>query len=268
MMCLHATEYGQHLTTVEKPPLLILHGLFGSNRNWHPIARFLSTDRRVYTLDLPNHGQSAHTDVMDYPYMAEQVRHFIEHEIYLKSEHSQTPVDIIGHSMGGKVAMWLALNYPQQVNKLVVVDIAPVTYQHDFDHVLDAFDNVPLSQLKSRQDADHYLAQQVSDKNLRQFLLQNLIHKEGQYQWRLNLHVIQASIKSITGFPQCTTIKPFKQRVLFVGGALSDYLSKENQQLTRKCFPRASFSMIKNAGHWLHAEQPELFKALIKPYLL
>lgn len=265
-MQLYASKYSS-LAANDKPaepinniPILILHGLFGSNRNWHPIARSLSEKHIVYTLDLRNHGKSPHSDMMDYPQMAGDVLEFI-------NKNNIERVNIIAHSMGGKVAMWLALSQPERVHKLVVVDIAPVTYQHDFADVLAAFQSVPLASITSRQQADNYLAQTISQSSLRQFLLQNLQFKEGHYRWRLNLQAISRCISHITGFPDVSNIQPFPERVLFIGGGQSDYLNKSNQQLTRKLFPKASFSIIKPAGHWLHAEQPELFLALVEPYL-
>ncbi len=265
-MQLHATKYESRLLTetVEQnqPPIVILHGLFGNNRNWHPVARSLSDEFMVYSLDLRNHGQSPHSNFMDYPHMAADVLEFIEQVI---KPHGA--VNIIAHSMGGKVAMWLALSHPEIVSKLIIVDIAPVTYQHDFAQVIKAFQTIPLDLISSRKDAETYLAEMINDSSLRQFLLQNLQFSEGKYQWRLNLEVIAQSISNITGFPDTQNIKPFMERVLFIGGGLSDYLSKEEQKMTRKLFPKASFSIIKSAGHWLHAEQPELFKALIKPYI-
>ncbi|MCK5649274.1 MAG: alpha/beta fold hydrolase [Gammaproteobacteria bacterium] len=243
--------------------MLILHGLFGSNRNWHPIARSLSDKHVVYSLDLRNHGKSPHSAIMDYPHMAEDVLAFIKHEITPKQTG---PVNIIAHSMGGKAAMWLALSQPEMVHKLVVVDIAPVAYEHDFSDVLNAFQSLPLESIQSRHDADHYLAEMIEQSSLRQFLLQNLQFKNAKYSWRLNLDAIIHSMSDITGFPDTKNIEPFPGRVLFIGGGQSDYLNKVNQKLTRELFPGASFSMIKSAGHWLHAEQPELFKALVEPY--
>ncbi len=267
-MQLHVTRYDNSidiasLSEEDRTPIVILHGLFGSNRNWHPIAKSLAKTHTVYSLDLRNHGKSPHSDIMDYPHMADDVLDFIRHTV---NQKNNKPVDIIAHSMGGKTAMWLALCHPEIVRKLVIVDIAPVSYQHNFSDVLNAFQSVPLELIQSRQDADNYLAKTIEEKSLRQFLLQNLKFKDGKYQWRLNLNAITNSISNITGFPGTKEIEPFTERVLFVGGAQSDYLSQANQKLTRILFPKASFSKIKSAGHWLHAEQPEIFKALIKPY--
>jgi len=256
-MHLHAVQYGNR--SAVNTPIIILHGLFGNSRNWHPVARALSEKQTVYCLDLRNHGQSAHSDYMDYPSMAGDVRDFIRQKKF-------SSVTIVAHSMGGKAAMWLALTYPEVVHKLVVVDIAPVSYQHNFSEVLSGFKAVPLQLIKSRQEADEFLSELLDDSHLRQFLLQNLKYKEGQYYWRLNLDAISQSMAVITAFPK-ELYQPFNKKVLFIAGGQSDYLMKANQHKTRELFPRASFSTIKSAGHWLHAEQPELFLALIQPYL-
>lgn len=258
-MQLYAAHFGKPQST-QNCPIIILHGLFGSHRNWHPIAKALAKDNTVYALDLRNHGKSPHSELMDYPLMAEDIEQFIEH-------HQLGQVRIIAHSMGGKAAMWFALSRPDMVQKLVVVDIAPVTYKHDFSDVLNAFESIPLDTIKSRAEADKFLSATISERSLRQFLLQNLQLKHGHYEWRLNLVAIRDSMKAITGFPDTNNVLAFNKRVLFVGGGQSDYLSRDRQKLTRKLFPMASFSMIKNAGHWLHSEQPALFQSLIKAYL-
>ncbi|MCU7837060.1 MAG: alpha/beta fold hydrolase [gamma proteobacterium symbiont of Taylorina sp.] len=287
-MELNATQYGD-IKNNNQPAILILHGLFGSHRNWHPIAKKLSEKHRVYALDLRNHGQSPHTERMDYPLMAQDVIDFI-------ALYSLSCVNIIAHSMGGKSALWLALKRPELIEKLIIVDIAPVSYSHEFDAVLQGFKSIPLlsninspaalfadkyvckttedkfigqvfSPVQSRKEADEILSKSIKQASLRQFLLQNLQYKKGRFQWRLNLEAISRSIPLITGFPDTAEIAPYSKRVLFIGGGQSDYLNKANQKLTRQLFPLASFSMIKSAGHWLHSEQPEIFMALIEPYL-
>jgi len=194
--------------------------------------------------------------------MSQDVLDFIE-------QNSLSSVHIIAHSMGGKVALWLALNQPELVKKLVIVDIAPVSYQHEFDAVLKGFKSVDrrISAIQSRQEADDILKKSIKQATLRHFLLQNLQFREGQYQWRLNLDAIGRSIPVITGFPDTKGLSVYSKHVLFIGGGQSDYLIKANQNLTRQLFPLASFSIIKSAGHWLHSEQPEIFLALITPYL-
>ncbi len=251
-----ATSHYKPVREKHSTPIIILHGLFGSSRNWHPVARVLAETSSVYALDLRNHGKSPHSDIMTYPAMAEDIAEFMAH-------HHISEARFIAHSMGGKVAMWLALTQPQRVQKMVIVDIAPVNYQHDFSSVLNAFAAVPLERISSRREVDQYLSEYLSEPDL----LQNLQLKNGRYQWRLNLEVIKTAIKEITGFPDTGNITPFEKRVLFVGGGQSDYLSRDYHAQTWKLFPLASFSTIKQAGHWLHAEQPEQFMALIKPYL-
>ncbi len=258
-MRLAVTRYGEAQTD-HSLPVIILHGLFGSSRNWHPIAQSLSKSSPVYALDLRNHGKSPHSSIMDYPAMAQDVVEF------MAAEHIDQ-ARFIAHSMGGKAAMWLALTQPERVQKLVVVDIAPVAYEHDFSGVLEALQSLPLEYISSRKEADQYLARYLAQRSLRQFLLQNLQLKSGHYQWRLNLDAITHSIADITGFPDTRNIQVYAKRVLFIGGGQSDYLSRENQQKSRQLFPLATFSIIKNAGHWLHSEQPEIFMALIKSYM-
>lgn len=267
-MKLNVVQYGE-ANNKYQCPIVILHGLFGSHRNWTPIAKHLAKKQRVYSLDLRNHGQSPHTELMDYPSMAQDVLQFIEKLIVKNEYHS---VNIIAHSMGGKAALYLALTQAELINKLVIVDIAPLPYQHEFDEVLKGFKSVPLEKIKSRREADECLSHTIQDEGLRQFLLQNLQQtptdkKPGEYQWRLNLDAISRSIPFISGFPDTRQMKPYPKKVLFVGGGESDYLSKANQALSKELFPLASFSMIKSAGHWLHAEQPEIFLALIEPYM-
>lgn len=259
-MLLHAEQYASGDNLSAGNTLIILHGLFGNYRNWQPVARSLAKQQVVYSLDLRNHGQSAHSEIMSYPEMAEDIFTFIQHK-------QLASVDIIAHSMGGKAAMYLALSHPELVDKLVIVDIAPVSYEHDFSIVLDAFKSVPLDTIQSRQDADLYLSKTLSERHLRQFLLQNLQFKEEKYRWRLNIDGIRRNIRTLMSFPDTRDYKPFSKRVLFVGGGQSDYLTKEHQKQTKQLFPLASFSIIKSAGHWLHVEQRELFQALIKPYL-
>ncbi len=261
-MRLAVTRYGA-IQTGHSLPVIILHGLFGSSRNWHPVAQSLAKGSKsspVYALDLRNHGKSPHSSIMNYPAMAQDIVEFMAAEHIGKAR-------LIAHSMGGKVAMWLALTEPERVSKLVVVDIAPVAYEHDFSGVLEALKSVPIEHIGSRKEADHYLARYLAQQSLRQFLLQNLQLKDGHYQWRLNLDAITHSIADITGFPDTRNIQAYAKRVLFIGGDQSDYLNRENQQKTRQLFPMATFSMIKNAGHWLHSEQPKIFMALINPYL-
>jgi pimeloyl-ACP methyl ester carboxylesterase len=280
-MKLYATQYAPPIKLAQTPPdkcdqqhpIIILHGLFGSSRNWHPIAKILAEKRIVYCLDLPNHGQSPSCEQMTYQSMAQAVLDFIK-----TLDQQCTSVDIIGHSMGGKVAMCLALLHSEIIHKLIVVDIAPVQYEHDFSHILEALSAIPLDKIHSRAEADTVLATYLEERNLRQFLLQNLYlsqNKEGQiallkqrrYQWRLNLDAIATSMLDVIAFPKLENSPSFAKRVLFVGGEYSDYLNKNNRDKTKQLFPKAIFTTLKKAGHWLHAEQPEHFVSLVQYHL-
>ncbi len=280
-MKLYATQYTPPIKLAQTPsakcdqqrPIIILHGLFGSSRNWHPIAKLLAEKRIVYCLDLPNHGQSPSCQHMTYPSMAQAVFDFIKN-----LDPQCASVDIIGHSMGGKVAMCLALLHSEIIHKLIVVDIAPVQYEHDFSHILEGLSAIPLDKIRSRTEADTILATYLEERSLRQFLLQNLYlgqnkgaqiahSKLRRYQWRLNLEAIATSMADIIAFPELENSSLFAKKVFFIGGEYSDYLNKNNRDKTKQLFPKALFSTLKKAGHWLHAEQPEHFVSLLQYYL-
>ena len=254
-MILSYKKYGSAGT-----PVIILHGLFGSGRNWHAIANYLSNTHIVYTIDLPNHGNSPHTEWMDYPQMIEELQSLL-------AQLGLTSVNVIGHSMGGKVAMWMALSYPDSLGKLVVVDIAPVNYAHSFEQILHCLEAMPLDKIHSRNDADAFMSQSIIEPGLRQFLLQNLVYNNGSYSWRLNLQVISQSMHLLTDFPDTTRIQPFTKKSLFIAGEQSDYLTAQQHHSVKQLFPTAVISTIKNAGHWPHAEQPALYTKLTEKFL-
>jgi len=248
--------------------IMILHGLFGNKRNWQSIARHLSANHQVYALDLRNHGNSPHAPKMSYPVMAEDVMNFIE-------QHHLSTVNLIGHSMGGKVAMYLALKYPQHVKRLVIVDIAPVNYSHDFDDIFNGLFNVPLTKIKSREEAEKYLTEKIADRGIIQFLLQNLclekvkgneIGKEKNY-WRFNLQVLKQSIPKIISFPVITKETKYSAQTLFLGGQESNYINDDNRKDIKNFFPEANIVKVKSAGHWLHAEQPAIVKNILSSFL-
>lgn len=243
------------------PPLIILHGLFGSARNWQSIARQLSDRYTVYALDLRNHGSSPHDEVMDYPAMSADVIEFID-------QHKLQNSIVLGHSLGGKVAMQLALSEPDKLSKLIVVDIAPVRYTHNFDEVLLGFSHVPLDSIKSRKEADSYLAEKINSVSLRQFLLQNLINNaSGGYQWRVNLASIEANMDTIMGFPDQQLYSTFNKASLFIKGANSTYLAPRYKALIDERFPEAEWQTIANTGHWPHIESPIDFMACLDKFL-
>ncbi len=242
-------------------PLIILHGLFGSARNWQGIARQLADRYKVYALDLRNHGLSPHADEMSYPLMAADVLAFM-------AQHQLDDAIVLGHSMGGKVAMELALSWPDKVSKLIIVDIAPVVYTHNFDDVLLGLYHVPLDTVSSRKEADKYLAEKVSTPSLRQFLLQNLVaNTSGGYQWRVNLASIEDNMLNIMGFPENDTAKKHTGLTLFINGGQSTYLASRYLHTTAEKFPTASFKTIAGAGHWPHIESPVEFMSHLTDFL-
>jgi pimeloyl-ACP methyl ester carboxylesterase len=243
------------------PPLMIMHGLFGSGRNWNALARKFSEHFSVYTLDMRNHGNSPHSGEMNYPIMAQDVATFMDKE-------GLESASIVAHSMGGKAAMWLALTQPERIDKLVSVDIAPVHYDHCFSEILKGLNGIPLELVTSRKEADNYLSKILPDVGLRQFLLQNLVIKSGQCSWRVNLSVIEQVIEEILAFPATDHVAPFAKAALFIGGGQSDYILPEHMPAIEEFFPQAKIETIFNAGHWLHAEQPAKFIEISNRFLL
>ena len=236
-------------SNADKQTILILHGLFGSKRNWQSIARQLSEHFRVFTLDLRNHGESKHTDAMRYEDMADDVLQFIK-------DHALEEVSVVGHSMGGKVAMHLALENPETIKRLVIIDIAPVQYQHGFDDLINSLKALPLEQLSNRHEADEYLKASVQPESLRQFLLQNLHKLEDGFTWRINLKAIHSCIDDLMGFSAEHRNLQYHKRVLFLKGEKSDYIKHQHERQIFRMFPGALFITVEGAGHWLHAENP------------
>ena len=234
-------------------PLLIAHGLYGSARNWGVIAKRLSDNRPVTALDMRNHGESAWQDSQSYPDMADDLAEVIGTE----------QMDVLGHSMGGKAAMVLALTHPEKVRKLIVADIAPVPYQHTQMPMIDAMRAIDLSVVEKRSDADRQMAAHVSDPGVRAFLLQSL--DVAGKRWRLNLDVLAAEMDRIVGFPDIDG--QFEGRTFFLSGGDSDYVQRDHRDRIKALFPNAVFAKIPDAGHWLHAEKPREFEAAIEAFL-
>jgi pimeloyl-ACP methyl ester carboxylesterase len=234
------------------PPVVILHGLLGSSSNWRSIARRLAERHRVFALDLPNHGESPHVASMSYPSMADDVRAFLD-------AHGIAAATIIGHSMGGKTAMRLALDAPQRVERLVVVDIAPTVSRHDHGPWLRAMGRLDLGRVTRRADAEAMLATSIPDAAMRQFLLQNLTSSDAGFAWRINLAGIETSLPALLDFPLDPRTQPFTGSALFLRGAQSDYVAAKDEVQIRALFPRADIVTIEGAGHWIHADQPERF---------
>lgn len=255
-VALNFSQFGE-----ANPPLIIMHGLFGSARNWQGIAKQLSDRYTVYALDLRNHGGSPHADVMDYPSMSADVLEFM-------AQHDLSNATVLGHSMGGKVAMQFALSFPEKVKKLVIVDIAPVTYTHNFDDVLVGLYHIPINRVASRKEADEYLAEKIDVLSLRQFLLQNLVsNTSGGFKWRVNLASIEDNMPAIMGFPSCDERQAYDGETLFINGGTSTYLAPRYRTITKSIFSTADFQTITKSGHWPHIESPTAFMSTLNKFL-
>lgn len=231
------------------PPLVIAHGLFGAARNWSGLSKRYAKDQRVIAVDMRNHGDSPHDAVHDYPAMAGDLARVID--------RSGGPAQVLGHSMGGKAAMTLALTRPDLVERLIVADIAPVSYGHTQQGYIDAMRAVDLSAVFRRSDVDPILMEAAPEAGVRAFLLQNLVIKDGRARWRINLDALEANMGALVGFP--TLGGRYEGPALFVHGGASAYVTEAHHGEIRRLFPAAEIVAIPGAGHWLHAEQPQAF---------
>ena len=239
-------------------PLVVLHGLFGSARNWGAIARRLSARHRVLAMDLRNHGASRRADAMDYPSMAGDVAETM-------GAAGATPAAVLGHSMGGKAAMALALAQPELVSRLLVADIAPVPYPPRQARIVNAMRAVPLRPGLPRREADAaLLAEGVQDPATRAFLLQNLRFEGEAPAWRCGLDEIAAAMARIEDFPDFAS--RYEGPALFLLGERSDYVQPEHRPRIRELFPAARFLTLRGTGHWLHAEKPEEFVGVAESF--
>lgn len=256
------------------PPLVIVHGLYGSGDNWVSIARELSDRFEVFVVDQRNHGQSPHSDRMDYPSMRDDLREFMDRQGIRRAV-------LIGHSMGGKTIMSFAISWPDRVQSLVSIDIAPKAYHElalnshaaaNHAGMIDAMLELDLSNAESREEIDQALAVKIGSERIRSFLLKNVRRDpSGKFSWRLNLKALRDNLDrimdgldtgriiaegGITGFP-----------ALFVSGEKSDYIQAGDLHMIRTIFPVADLVTIPNAGHWVHAEQPDLLVKNIRYFL-
>lgn len=258
-MSLHVRTYEAEDPSVSDY-IVILHGLFGSGDNWHAIAAKLREHAHVLLPDLPNHGQSLHTEEMGYELMAEAVAETLD-------ARDVRQVHIMGHSMGGKVAMVFALRYPERVRSLLVVDIAPRTYPAYHQSIIEAMRQVPVADLTARNQADEYLAQGISERGVRAFLMKNLVKADDEpgYKWRINLPVIAKRYTSISSFPEIDG--SYSGPVLFVAGGTSPYLHGIEPGDLKGLFPEAEVETIPAAGHWVHAEARERFLSSVISFI-
>ena len=233
----------------KSPPVMIVHGLYGSGRNWGVIAKRLSDQFFVITVYLRNHGDSPWLDTHNYHVMADDLVEVIN-SLNIKP-------NIIGHSMGGKAAMVLALKRPNLVRNLIIADIAPVKYEHDQSQFIEAMQKVDLSKVEKRSDATLALSKFVEDKSLQNFFTQSLDIKAKR--WKLNLKVLRSEMSEILSFPKIES--EFSGHSLFLKGEKSDYIKSEHRKLIKSLFTKARFATFKEAGHWLHAEKPREFES-------
>jgi esterase len=240
-------------------PLIILHGLLGSLDNWHTLSTAFGKRFRVIAVDQRNHGRSPHSDEMTYKAMAADLVELLD-RLALPSAF------VLGHSMGGKTAMQLALDSPDRVDKLIVVDIAPRAYPHLHDVIFEALSYVDLSQMQSRQHVDNALAARIPDTAVRQFLLKNLARTDsGGFRWKVNVPVLQNSYGEIAR--EIDSAKPFTKPALFVQSSRSSYVRESDSADIHRIFPKATIESV-DAGHWIHAEAPERFSELVLNFLV
>ena len=239
--------------------ILLLHGLFGSSANWGSVARQLAARYKVLVPDLRNHGQSPHAADVSYAAMAGDLLALLDH-------HNLDRALFVGHSMGGKVAMRLALHAPHRVLGLAVVDMAPVAYTHRFDQVFEAFASVDLSGLQSRADADAPMARVLPDPGVRTFLQQNLFRDAKGWHWRCSLEALREGQGRSTAFDVDAGAR-YTGPASFIYGTASDYLLPQHEPQVQRFFPAARLCAVQGAGHWVYAEQPTAFMDCLQQFL-
>ncbi len=249
-----------HREVGEGQPIIILHGLFGSSDNWLTIAKKLEGGFKVYLIDQRNHGQSGHSDAWDYTAMVADLAAFIQ------ENKIENPV-VMGHSMGGKTVMEFAFQYPEMLQKLIVVDIAPRPYPVHHQAILQGLNSIDIAHLKNRKEADDALKEYIPEMGVRQFLLKNLYRdsKTGAFSWKVNLPLITQKIENVG--EEISGKIPFEKPALFLGGANSEYIRAEDRSDIKRLFSNATIKMIPNAGHWVHAEQPTAFLEAVQHFL-
>lgn len=252
-MELNYKEFGQG------EPLIILHGLFGTLDNWQTLAKRFAENYTVFIIDQRNHGKSPHTEEHSYALMAEDLRKFMESNFMFKAH-------ILGHSMGGKTAMKFALTNPDMVDKLTIVDISPKENEGGHEAIFEALFSLDLAKIQSRTEADEQLAKSMKDVGVRQFLLKNLTReKTGGYRWKMNLSALHTHYQEILA--EVTGEEIFEGESLFIRGGKSDYVLDADIPQIMEYFPAAKIETVANAGHWVHAEQPEELFRLVSDFL-
>jgi pimeloyl-ACP methyl ester carboxylesterase len=244
------------------PRVAFVHGLFGQGRNWTQIAKQVATDHRTLLVDMPDHGRSAWTEQFDYVGAADRVAGLLS---------ADDPVALVGHSMGGKIAMLVALRHPELVERLAVVDVSPVSYRQtdEFRGYIDAMQAIDLSALERRGEADEQLREAVPDDGIRSFLLQNLRREGDAWSWQLNLDVLRRDLAALREWPeeQLAGTAPYDGKVLWLAGAESAYVKDDYADDMDRWFPANRRVTVKGAGHWVHSEQPAVFVEVLRRFL-
>jgi pimeloyl-ACP methyl ester carboxylesterase len=242
------------------PTVTFVHGLFGQGKNFTMFGKALADAHRVVLVDLPDHGRSPRSERFDLVGYADALAEVLA---------THDPGTLVGHSLGGKVAMVLALRRPELVERLVVVDVSPVPYDHsaEFERYIAAMRAIDLTSLGSRAEADAALAEAVPSPTVRGFLLQSLRREEDGWHWLLNLELLGRDLDAITDWPDLGPVTPYDGPVLWVGGADSDYATAEHAAAMDALFPRNRRVTVKGAGHWVHSEQPEVFLEVLRRFV-
>lgn len=245
----------------EGEPIVILHGLFGAAKNWNSIAKQMARKYRILTVDLRNHGKSPWTETMSYVEMAQDLVAFLD-------QRGLDKATIVGHSMGGKVAMTTALKFADRVERLVVADMAPVKYKNMvFKTYVEKLQSIDLSKVSKRSDVDPLISDVVESPAVRAFLLGNLENTEDGLKWMVNLETLGREMDKIAGVPALRMDVKYSGQTLFVSGANSDYVQPSHHQLIKHLFPNVEFKVVEGAGHWVHAEKPHEFMAVLSDFV-
>lgn len=261
---IHTTLFGDTASPVTRSRIVFLHGLLGRGRNFSAIALGLQPEHASLLVDLPNHGQSGWTHSFDYEELADLVAAELARDI-ARSE----PVDLVGHSMGGKVAMVLALRHPELVRRLVVVDISPVpgaAARSEFPQLLEALIGLDLGKLHKRIDAHAALRSEIPNDTVRGFLLQNLKRTDHGFSWEPNLALLHGAVDEVMGFPQMQS-RQFAGPVLWLRGEHSNYVTDADAPAMRALFPKVQRVTVRGAGHWVHSERPAETIAILRNFL-
>jgi esterase len=253
-----AVNYQIHSDSPDKPWLMLIHGLFGSLDNLSALRRQFTESFQVLSVDLPDHGKSAFTETFSFEKYATLICELVD-KLGIKQ------LGIVGHSLGGKVAMQIALHQHELISHLIVLDIAPVQYTPRHSNVFQGLNNVVLNEITSRKQADMALSEYVTEGSTRQFLLKSLYTENESWNWRFNLELLQEDYTKLSA--AITSVTPYSGQVLFIKGQLSDYLLPEHRQAVIDLFPNSQSKMISGTGHWLHAEKPDLCAKIILAFL-